>query len=99
MAIAGDLDEAAPPRAPEETAHAHLRVLDALLNLDGDDAAFAALFHAYHALFGFVCVLVLQDDGSSWHCIAGEPKDLIGRQWVSGPLLHDVVRGRVLAIG
>jgi c-di-GMP phosphodiesterase Gmr len=98
MAIAGDLDEAAVPRALEETAHAHLRVFDALLNLEGDDAAFAALFRAYHALFAFDYVLVLQDDGSSWQCIAAEPKDFIGRQWAAGPLLHEVVRGRVLAM-
>jgi len=99
MAIAGDLDEAAMPQALEETAHAHLRVLNALLNLEGADAAFAALFRAYHTLFAFDCALVLRDDGSSWHCIAAEPKDHIGRHWPAGPLLHDVVRGRVMAIG
>jgi len=83
---------------PQETARAHLRVLDALLNVEGDDADFARLFRAYHALFAFDGALVLQEDGTSVNCIAAEPKELIGRQWPILPLLHEVVHGRVLAI-
>ncbi len=99
MAIPDDQDGAVVPPTLEDIAHAHLRALDALLNVEGDGSAFAALFQAYRALFDFDGALVLEDDGSSMACIAAEPNEFIGRQWPRSPLLHDIVQGRVLAIG
>jgi cyclic di-GMP phosphodiesterase Gmr len=97
MAIPGNTDQA-EPRSPEDTAHAHLRALDALLNVEDGEAAFAALFQAYHALFAFDCALVLQEDEAFLTCVAAEPEDFIGRQWPIAPLLQSAAQGRVLAI-
>jgi cyclic di-GMP phosphodiesterase Gmr len=98
MANSESRDETPAPQASEETARAQLRVLDALLNADGDDAAFATLFRAYRALFAFDCAVVLAEDGASLNCIAAEPKEPIGRRWPILPLLQEVVHGRVLAL-
>jgi c-di-GMP phosphodiesterase Gmr len=99
MAIPEDQDGAAVPPTLEDIARAQLRGLDALLNVEGDAAAFTGLFQAYRALFDFDGALVLEDDGSAATCIAAEPDDFIGRQWPRLPLLHDIAQGRVLVIG
>ena len=98
MTISEDHDETVASQASEATARALLRVLDALLNVEGDDAGFAALFRAYRTLFAFDCAVVLREDGSLLTCIAAEPAVLTGRQWPAGPLLHGIAHGRVLAI-
>ncbi len=97
MAISENIDEA-EPQSPEDTAHAHLRALDALLNVEDGEAAFAALFKAYHALFAFDCALVLQGDEASLTCVAAEPETFVGRQWPVADLLQSAAHGRVLAI-
>src|SRR5580700_4155740 len=99
MAIPEDQDGAAAPPPLEDIARAHLRALDALLNVEGDAAAFAALFQAYRALFDFDGALVLEDDGPATTCIAAEPDDIIGRRWPRSPVLHGIAQGRVLAFG
>jgi cyclic di-GMP phosphodiesterase Gmr len=100
MAIPEERDVAAVPPPPlEAVAHAQLQALGALLAVEGDAAAFAALFRAYHALFAFDGALVLEDDGAALGCVAAEPNDLAGRQWPRSPLLHGIAQGRVLAIG
>ncbi len=98
MAIPGNGNEAIASPTREDNAHAQLRALDALLNVEGDGAAFAALFRAYGALFDFDCALVLEDDGASTTCIAAEPDGFIGRQWPRLTVLQEIVRGRVLAL-
>jgi hypothetical protein len=62
MAISGQLDEDAVPRAPEDFARAQFQSPDALLNIDGTAAAYAALFRVFRILFGFDGALILQDD-------------------------------------
>jgi cyclic di-GMP phosphodiesterase Gmr len=99
MAIPEDQDGAAAPPTLEDIARAHLRALDALLNVEGDAAAFAALFQAYRALLDFDGALVLEDDGPATTCIAAEPDDVIGRRWPRSPVLHGIAQGRVLAFG
>ena len=86
-------------RASAETARAQLRVLHALINVEGDEAGFASLFPAYRALSAFDCALVLAERSALLKCIAAEPAEFMGRQWPRGPLLQDVGRGRVLALG
>jgi len=92
------LAETGLPQASAEAARAQLRALGALLDVAGDQAAFAALFRAYRALFAYHRALVLQEDGALLNCIASEPAALTGRQWPTGPLLHGVVHGAVVAI-
>jgi len=99
MTISADLDHSVMSRAAAETARAQLRVLHALINVEGDEAGFASLFSAYRALSAFDCALVLAEQGASLECIAAEPAEFIARQWPGGPLLQDVGRGRVLALG
>jgi c-di-GMP phosphodiesterase Gmr len=98
MAGPEDRDGAAASPALETIAHAHLRALDALLNVEGDGAALAALLQAYRALFNFDCALVLEDDGAATTCIAADPSQFIGRQWPCLPLFRGIVQGRVLAL-
>src|ERR1700728_1498983 len=76
-----------------------LRVLDALLNVEGDATSLAMLFRALRDVFAFDQAMVLQIDGERWCCVAAEPGELSGREWSNEPLLQDVARGRVLAIG
>ncbi len=98
MAVSENFDEIVFPSAPEEIARTQLRVLDALLNIDGDAAGYAALFRAFRAPFDFDEALVLLDDGSSLTCLAAAPEERAGRQWQATPLLHEIARGRVMAL-
>ena len=65
MAIPEDQSDSVAPPVLEDIARAQLRALDALLNVDGDAAAFGALFQAYCTLFDFDAACVLEDDGST----------------------------------
>ena len=60
---------------------ANLAALDALLNLENDDASFRALFRALNVLFAFERALVLDDAGDGLRCIAAEPATLVGQHW------------------
>jgi c-di-GMP phosphodiesterase Gmr len=99
MAIPEDQSDSVAPPGLEDIARAQLRALDALLNVDGDAAAFGALFQACCALFDFDAACVLEDDGSTTTCIAADQDGFTGRQWPRLAMLQDVVHGRVLAIG
>ena len=74
---------------------ANLRALDALLNNDGSDASFAALFRSLHAMFSFDRAVVLDADADALRCIAADPSGLAGRTWAGNPFQH-VIDGRVL---
>jgi diguanylate cyclase (GGDEF)-like protein/PAS domain S-box-containing protein len=99
MAIPEDRNDAVASPPVEDGAAAQLRALDALLNIEGNGAAIAALLQSYRALFDFDCALALDDDGAFMTCIAAEPDKFVGRQWRCLPLLQDIARGRVLALG
>ncbi len=99
MAISLELDETAVPQALEARARAQLQALDALLSVDGDAAAYAALFGAFRALFDFDDALVLLDENATLTCVASEPGEHTGRQWPTASLLREISHGRVLAIG
>ncbi len=98
MAISEDPDEIVPDNV-EQAARAQLQVLDALLNVDGDAAAYAALFRALRALFDFDDALVLREAEAALTCIASEPEKHTSRQWPATALLREISHGRVLAIG
>jgi len=59
---------------------AHFALM-ALLHRDNDQASFAALFRALHAVYCFERVLVLQDTADGVHCLAAEPATHAGQYW------------------
>ena len=75
---------------------ANLLALDALLNLDGSDEAFAETFQALYPLFAFDRAMVLESAGNALRCIAAAPFEWVDRIW-PGEFLCAVLNGRVLA--
>jgi diguanylate cyclase (GGDEF)-like protein/PAS domain S-box-containing protein len=86
-------------RVPGDTARAQLRVVDALVAVDGSDAAFMMLFGALRAVVAFDDAMVLQDGNEAVSCIAAEPPDFVGRQWAPALLFDEILAGRIATIG
>lgn len=103
MAILNQFDEASAGQGDDEqlraeVAHANLAVLGALLQIEGNDDAFADLFGALRRLFACDEAILLESRDDKLECIASLPGELAGWRW-SRDVFQDVLRGRVLVGG
>ena len=78
-----------------DMARANLGALGALLDLDGSDDAYAALFAAIDKVFSFDRAMVLEESDGAVCCTAAAPAELVGRRW-GGSFLNGILDGRVL---
>jgi len=104
MAISKDTNNS--PRSPAtahdrmraDAAHAGLRVLEALLNFEGEQASFAQLCRRLQQVFGQDRAVVLAEDADALVCIAAAPSGAIGARWPREAFFTDVLRGAVRSV-
>jgi diguanylate cyclase (GGDEF)-like protein/PAS domain S-box-containing protein len=82
-----------PDGVPVDVARAHIRAFETILNLDGSDNAFLALFANLQAIFANDEALVIEGDGDAMACMAASPNALTGQRWPA--CLQNVLAGQV----
>src|SRR5690349_24940486 len=85
-------DRAAAPAA------GHLALLDALLDVAGDIAAFAPLLAVARSVFACDRAMVLREDGDVLRCVAADPEQAQDQRWPAPPALMQAARNRVLVL-
>ena len=104
MAISEEIDNAARlpatgrDRVRADAVEANLLALEALLNLEGDGASFANLFHRLQQTFRHDHAMVVEEDEDALVCIAAAPTEPIGARWPREPFFTDILRGRVRSV-